>query len=62
MSFVFLQDLTIDENIIQVCLTEFVKTFKQHIINIVLKERRFIDQFKEHYFILVNIEESNKSS
>jgi len=58
----FLQDLTIDENIIQVCLTEFVKTFEQHIIDIVLKERRFIDQFKEHYFILIDIEESNKSS
>ncbi len=27
-----------------------------------LKEREFIDQFKEHYFILVDIEESNKSS
>jgi len=27
-----------------------------------LKERWFISQFKEHYFILVNIEESNKDS
>jgi len=31
-------------------------------VDIVLKERKFIDQFEEHYFILVNIEESNKSS
>ena len=62
MSFMFFQDLTIDENIIQVCLTKLVQTVKQYIIDIMLKEREFIDQFKEHYFILVNIEKSNKSS
>jgi len=62
MSSVFLQDLTINENVIQIDLTELVKTFKQHIIDIMLKERRFINQFKEHYFILVNIKESNKDS
>ncbi len=58
----FFQDLTIDENIIQVCLTELVQTVKQHIVDIVLKRREFIDQFEEHYSILVDIEESNKSS
>jgi len=58
----FFQDLTIDENIIQVCLTELVQTVKQHIVDIVLKRRKFIDQFEEHYSILVDIEESNKSS
>jgi len=58
----FFQDLTIDENIIQVCLIELVQTVKQHIVDIMLKRRKFIDQFKEHYFILVDIKESNKSS
>jgi len=58
----FLQDLTVDKNIIQICLTEFMQTFEQYIVDIVLKERRFIDQFKEHYPILVGVEESNKSS
>jgi len=62
MSSMFLQDLTVDKNIIQICLTEFMQTFKQYIIDIMLKECKFIDQFKEHYFILVNVEESNKSS
>ncbi len=62
MSSMFFQDLTINENIIQVCLTKLVQTVKQYIIDIVLKEREFIDQFKKHYSILVNIEESNKSS
>jgi len=62
MSFMFLQNLTVDKNIIQICLTEFMQTFKQYIVDIVLKERRFIDQFKEHYSILVDVEESNKSS
>ncbi len=62
MSSMFFQDLTIDENIIQVCLTELVQTVKQHIVDIVLKRREFIDQFEEHYSILVDIEESNKSS
>jgi len=62
MSSMFLQDLTVDKNIIQICLTEFMQTFEQYIVDIVLKERRFIDQFKEHYSILVNVEESNKSS
>ncbi len=62
MNSMFFQDFTINENIIQVCLTELVQTVKQHIVNIVLKKREFIDQFKEHYFILVDIEESNKSS
>jgi len=62
MSFMFFQDLTIDENIIQVCLTELVQTVKQYIVDIVLKRREFIDQFEEHYSILVDIEESNKSS
>jgi hypothetical protein len=56
----FLQDFTINENIIQVCLTEFMKTFKQHVVDIMLKEHQVINQFKEHYFILVDIEESNK--
>jgi len=58
----FFQDFTIDENIIQVCLTELVQTVKQYIVDIMLKRRKFIAQFKEHYSILVNIEESNKSS
>jgi hypothetical protein len=58
----FLQDLTINENIIQVCLTELMQIVEQHIIDIMLKERRFINQFKEHHSILVDIEESNKSS
>ncbi len=58
----FFQDLTIDENIIQVCLTKLVQTVKQYIIDIMLKEREFINQFEEHYSILVDIEESNKSS
>ncbi len=58
----FFQCLTVDENIIQVCLTELMQTVKQHIVDIMLKERRFIDQFEEHYSILVNVEESNKSS
>jgi len=58
----FFQNLTINENIIQVYLTKLVQTVKQYIIDIMLKEREFIDQFKEHYFILVNIEENNKSS
>jgi len=62
MSFMFFQNLTINENIIQVYLTKLVQTVKQYIIDIMLKEREFIDQFKEHYFILVNIEENNKSS
>ncbi len=62
MSFMFLQDLTVDKNIIQICLTEFMQTFKQYIIDIVLRKRRFIDQFEEHYSILVDVEESNKSS
>jgi len=62
MSSMFLQDFTVDKNIIQICLTEFMQTFKQYIVDIVLKERRFIDQFKKHYSILVNVEESNKSS
>jgi len=62
MSSMFLQDLTINKNIIQIYLTEFMQTFKQYIIDIMLKERRFIDQFKKHYFILINVEESNKSS
>jgi len=58
----FFQCFIVDENIIQVCLTEFMQTFKQHIVDIVLKRRRFISQFKEHYSILVDVEESNKSS
>jgi len=58
----FFQDLTINENIIQVCLTELVQTVKQYIIDIMLKRREFINQFEEHYSILVDIEESNKSS
>ncbi len=62
MSFMFFQDLTIDENIIQVCLTELMQTVKQYIVDIVLKRREFINQFEEHYSILVDIEESNKSS
>jgi len=62
MSSMFLQDLTVNKNIIQICLTEFMQTFKQYIVDIMLKERRFIDQFKEHYSILVDVEESNKSS
>jgi len=60
MSSMFLQDLTVDKNIIQICLTEFMQTFEQYIVDIVLKERRFIDQFEEHYFILVDVEESNE--
>ncbi len=39
-----------------------MQTFEQHIVDIVLKRRRFISQFEEHYFILVDVEESNKSS
>ncbi len=39
-----------------------MQTVEQYIVDIVLKESRFIDQFKEHYFILVDVEESNKSS
>ncbi len=62
MSFIFFQCLTVNENIIQICLTELMQTVEQHIIDIMLKERRFIDQFKKHYSILVNVEESNKSS
>jgi len=62
MSSMFFQCLTVDENIIQVCLTESMQTVEQHIVDIMLKESRFIDQFKEHYFILVDVEESNKSS
>jgi len=62
MSSMFFQCFTVNENIIQVCLTEFMQTVEQHIIDIMLKESRFIDQFKEHYSILVNVEESNKSS
>ncbi len=56
----FLQDLTVDKNIIQICLTEFMQTFEQYIVDMMLKERRFINQFEEHYFILVNVEESNE--
>jgi len=56
----FLQDLAVDKNIIQICLTEFMQTFKQYIVDIMLKERRFIDQFKEHYSILVDVKESNE--
>jgi len=62
VSFIFFQCLTVNENIIQICLTELMQTVEQHIIDIMLKERRFIDQFKKHYSILVNVEESNKSS
>ena len=62
MNFMFLQDFTINKNIIQICLTEFMQKFEQYIIDIMLKEHKFIDQFKKHYFILVNIEKSNKSS
>jgi len=62
MSSMFFQDLTINENIIQVCLTKLVQTVKQYIVDIMLKEREFIDQLKEYYSILVNIKESNKSS
>ncbi len=62
MSSMFFQDFTINENIIQVCLTKLVQTVKQYIVDIVLKERKFINQFKKHYSILVNIEESNKSN
>jgi len=62
MNSMFFQDLTINENIIQVCLTELVQIVKQYIVDIMLKKREFIDQFKKNYFILVNIEESNKSS
>jgi len=62
MNSMFLQDLTVNKNIIQICLTEFMQIFKQYIVDIMLKERRFIDQFKEHYSILVNVKESNKSS
>ncbi len=58
----FFQCFIVDENIIQVCLTEFMQTVKQYIINIMLKESKFIDQFEEHYSIFVNVEESNKSS
>jgi len=54
------QCFTVNENVIQVHLTEFMQTFEQHIVDIVLKERRFIDQFKEHYSILVNVKESNE--
>ncbi len=39
-----------------------MQTFEQYIVDIMLKERKFIDQFKKHYSILVNVEESNKSS
>ena len=62
MSFMFFQCFIVNENIIQVCLTELMQTVEQYIVDIMLKERRFIDQFKEHYFILVDVEESNKSS
>ena len=37
-----------------------MQTFEQHIVEIMLKERKFIDQFKKHYSILVNIKESNE--
>ncbi len=43
MSSMFLQDLTVDENVIQIDLTEFMQTVEQHIVDIVLKECRFID-------------------
>ena len=33
MSSMFLQDLTVDKNIIQICLTEFMQTFKQYIVD-----------------------------
>jgi len=56
----FLQDLTVNKNIIQICLTEFMQTFEQYIVDIMLKERRFIDQFKKHYSILVNVEKVTK--
>ncbi len=62
MNSMFLQDLTVNKNIIQICLTEFMQTFEQYIVDIVLKERRFIDQFEKHYSILVDVKESNKSS
>ncbi len=62
MSSMFFQCLTVNENIIQVCLTEFMQTVEQYIVDIMLKESRFIDQFEEHYSILVDVEESNKSS
>ncbi len=42
----FFQCFTVNENIIQVCLTEFMQTFEQYIVDIMLKECRFIDQFK----------------
>ncbi len=38
-----------------------MQTIEQYIIDIMLKEHRFIDQFEKHYFIFINIEESNKS-
>jgi len=62
MSSMFFQCFTVDENIIQVCLTEFMQTVEQHIVDIVLKESRFIDQFEELYSIFIDVKESNKSS
>jgi len=43
MSSMFLQDLTVDENVIQIDLTEFMQTVEQHVVDIVLKECRFVD-------------------
>jgi len=43
MSSMFLQDLTVDENVIQIDLTEFMQTVEQYIVDIMLKECRFID-------------------
>ncbi len=35
MSSMFLQDLTVDENVIQIDLTEFMQTVEQHVVDIV---------------------------
>ncbi len=42
MSSMFFQCFTVNENIIQVYLTEFMQTVEQHIIDIVLKESKFM--------------------
>jgi len=38
MSSMFLQDLTVNENVIHIDLTEFMQTVEQHVVDIVLKE------------------------
>ena len=51
---IFLLSLAVDENVIQVCLSIVIETFKEGVIDVMLKEGQFIKQVKRKNIILVH--------